>query len=176
MGLSLSYLASGGDERFLSSIPASQLEHLLWTPSERHVTNLSVAKGKVMNPEYTAFYQEVKNARLPVNFRYARYNGLGALHYEEKGDGIIDVSGQPLPPERFVEIFKDFTTKRGGGFGLKSAHRLIELRRGYIDVVSAPQQGPVIAGSTRTNSYVILPDIGFKGVRFDFYFPDGVKS
>ena len=170
LGLTGAYLASGGEQSYEQRIPLSQLEFLLDKVSRFQIVAV-FGEGFIKSPEYAALYQIVKNARGNAVVSYKEGGKWAKLSIQDNGTGILDEDGNPMPPERLHEIFGEFSTRKNGGLGLQVARRLMELRRGDIEVVSSPIGSLAGEYSTLTGLSQVIDSPRFHGTKFTLYFP-----
>ncbi|MFC1690610.1 ATP-binding protein [Nanoarchaeota archaeon] len=152
MGLSTAYIASEGNEEFLMQIPNDQIEYAI--PSDKkqsdyRLKELKTVEGHILNPECQALYQLVKNAKGDYTIDIQEDKDNTIITYQDNGPGILDEEGNPLQADRLHEIFGSFSTT-GGGLGLQIAKALIELRGGWIDVMTKTKGNSPIHYNTET--------------------------
>ncbi|MBI2971004.1 MAG: hypothetical protein HYY37_01140 [Candidatus Aenigmarchaeota archaeon] len=174
-GATMAYLSSAGDARYTLPVPFSRVGWLLQVPARGiKLTALEHPPvGHLQSPEYVVLHQFASNA--PVGFGAVIDDGgaYTTLSVSDRGPGIRDACGSPLPPERFSELFGGFTTKergRGHGGGLQIADGLSRLRGGYIDVRTGTEAHE-IQYTTRDGRYSVSPPNGFHGTRFTLHVP-----
>lgn len=170
IGITGAYIASGGNARFEETIPTSQLELLLSDVSKYRIS-IDSSEGIVKTPEYVALHQIVKNARGNFVVVYREGERWAKLSCQDQGPGICYENGTPLPPEKLPMVFGNFSTRKNGGLGLQFTKRLIELRKGDIEIISSPVYGHASEYSTLTRMSRIIQEPGFNGTRFTLYFP-----
>lgn len=173
LGLAGAYIACNGNNKLQETVPAANLEFLLSGVS-KHAISACVEDGNVQTPEVAALYQIVKNARSDFILSYHGEGNCARFRFQDEGSGIRDEEGKPMPAERLHEIFGTFSTRKSGGLGLQLVKRLLELRRGNIEVISSPTDGPAIEYGTLTNMSRIILEPEFRGTRFTLYFPKTV--
>ena len=177
-GITSAYLASGGNERFVSKIPQSQIEYLLedmqkLQPGPRYKINFgNVSQGEIKSSEYIALCQLVKNARGDANIEIRENPNYRSLSVTDNGPGIVDKDNVPLPEERLHEIFGGYTSKKtGGGLGLQVVRRLAQLRGGYVNVTTKTKGNEPIGFSTKFGAIPPEHIQRETGTRFTIYVP-----
>ncbi|MFC1690609.1 ATP-binding protein [Nanoarchaeota archaeon] len=154
ISLGICYLASSGDEQFLAKVPLTQLQYVFmlyaFEPSGRKTAKVFPTPSEdIFSPEYLALYHIARNAPTDYDIRAEEDGDNLKISLQDYGKGILDKNEKPLPPERFHEIFGEFSTT-GGGLGLQIAKALIDLRGGYIEVITKTKDNPAFAYRTDT--------------------------
>lgn len=129
--------------------------------------------GFILNPEYLALWEIIKNAidfEQPPELQIRETDKYVVISLEDNGPGILDEGGQPLRLERIHEIFGDFSTT-GTGLGLNLAKRFVELREGYIEVSTKCEGYPAIKYDTKTNQPTLVTQELKRGSNFVIYIP-----
>ncbi len=167
-GTTMMYLASGGDEQFLSSIPAQQIEYLL---ESSHAEGMVLRGDGIKNTDYVALYQLVMNAPSRVTLRVGEDDGYSSISVKDHGGGILNRERTgPISPEEVGCIFGDFTTKGNGhGLGLQLVKAIADLRKGYVGVTT-PTTGGIVIYNTKSNNYSVFP-LESRGTEFVLHFP-----
>ena len=168
-GTSGAYLASGGEERFETVIPGSQLERLI-RHGARHNINFQSPSLNVPSPIYVAICQIVKNAEGEIIVKMKEDDGYVSISVTDNGPGIRDIDGHPLPEDRLHEIFYRFTTKKEGGLGLQVVRRLAQLRSGYVNVTTKTEGNKPISYSTLFGPIPAEKFDGSSGTRFAIHY------
>ena len=89
-------MASGGNERFVSKIPQSQIEYMLMDmqklqPGPRYKINFgNVPQGEIKSSEYIALCQLAKNARGDANIEIRENPPYRIISVTDNGPGIVD--------------------------------------------------------------------------------------
>ncbi len=176
-GVTMAYLASNGDPRFISKISASQIPYLLRShQSTGNIGCLVIEDCIIQSPEYIALFEIAKNAPTSYILRI-RKNSHIVISVHDNGEGICyKAEGKsepiPLPPEKMHEIFEGLTAKEKGGVGLQVAKRLMELRGGHIVVETKTQNSPYHwIYSTETQKESPFCSSGKPGTTFTLYTP-----
>ncbi len=178
IAIGMAYVAGDGDQRFLSKVPASELEQTLRIAlssggSKKMASFESDESGYFGSADFVALLQLAKNA--------ARYSPEFSISVEERegyavsvvrdtGKGFRDKKGNPLPPERFSEVFGEFSTNMDGGLGLQIVKAVADLRGGYAFLASKTEAN-VINYDTINRKPLVLPPDGSSGVVFELYLP-----
>lgn len=170
-GLAGAYFVSEGNPRFKEDIPLPILKFLLENVS-KYKMSAQLPPEHATVPEAEAMYQIVRDARGNFTLSYSNGGRLAKLVYQDDGPGFRYSNSYEVPAAELKEFFNGFSTT-GGGFGLSAAKRLMELRKGSIDLVSAPSGRWGKNYNTGTKSYTTIPSPGFKGARFTLEFPNG---
>ena len=159
-GITMGYLATSGNKKFQRNIPLSQLQYLL-SPIPRKENGLNEItdsmhgfendQTEITNIDFVVLAQIVKNASSKFDIEYSESKTHHVITFQDYGTGILDNDGKALPPDRMHEIFGSFSTT-GGGLGLQIADRLMQLRGGYIEVISTtPEWGSIRYSTLRTH-------------------------
>jgi len=151
--LTMAYLASYGDSRFLSRIPVSQIPHLLEPLT--HELNFEVDAENldaILTPEYVAAYQMIKNAKrqitnkkvgssIKLSLTTKQFAGMpySVITVEDNSTGILDNEGNPVPAEGLAAILCGQSTT-GSGVGLQAARHIVELRKGNLEILTKTEK------------------------------------
>jgi len=167
--LSMAYLASDGDKKFMSSIPVEQLPYLVKSRNELEFV-LEQNTQQIMTPEYVALLQIIKNSPTEAIVSCNPSGEYTVISVQDSGKGIRDKAGIPLPPERLGEIFREFSSHPRGGLGLQVVNELVHLQEGYIQVETTTEGNPTFSYDTKTEVAKEIPPKD-KGTTFTLYVP-----
>lgn len=171
-GSTVMYLASDGDTQFVFNIPFSALDYLFNTSvkGQKKATVYAALQGSLHSPDYIALHQLVNNVSTDCEITIYDDTAYRMAWVRDYGHGIRDEKGDPLPPERFGDLFSGFSTKGDGhGNGLQIVNRLMRLRGGSVDVTTATDK--TITYSTADGSCHAQPLVQYRGTRVTLYIP-----
>lgn len=164
IGMTVGYLASGGENALGFEIPTDQLQYLLKNAGkgkgEVNVDNS--APDTIDFATYTALFQYVKNAGSrgdvsSINVS-ARLRGGKAIYcVADDGPGLVMLDGEPLPHDSIKRVFGDYSSREGGGLGLQVAEAVAKLRGGSAQVDSKVEGQLIVSYNT---SYGFTAPIG----------------
>ena len=187
MLLTLAYLGSGGNDKFLQEFPLEGLGEFVGEKPEiknlggiTSLTNVDAFVVRQFSANALRISKENIIIYLDENDEYRIYS----VH--DLGNGILDEEGNPLPAARYHELFEQFSTKRtpmvsedsivnkavpgtlqwdkafikyqrSNGNGLEFARVLAHLRRGHVEVQSRTKNNEPITYSTKVDGLIDQP-------------------
>ncbi|GEM_PF-6560477 len=181
--LTMADLGLGGAPAYVTEIPVSQLEYLLYQGRINLKVTTTIPESRtITSREYVSLYQLVQNVppvperKVSVEIEVYRNKGGSLLVVRDNGPGILDQEDKPISAERLPEIFGEYSTKKaGGGWGLQLVKALVELptlcrrgtEKGYVSVSTKSEGGPASFYSTsdgisRTLERELTPGTEFK--------------
>jgi len=171
--MSMPYLASEGDERFLSTMPVQQLPYLLGDDRDAEIHMNNNYHHTISTAEYVSLVQLIKNGR-PVKVTVGAIDVKSWLEVQDQRGGIVGRDGKPL--QQLSDIFGDFTTKKEkGGTGLQVVKALMTLRKGYVEVLTKSEGHPAQVYDTYYNETNEWSDSNRTGSCLTLYTPTAAK-
>ena len=170
VSLTMAYLASGGDAKYVSAVPTSQIpffvpgNKMIWEPELVECESITIV-------DYIILRQFIRNAKTYCSPEIKNAGSYNIIFVADKGTGIVDKDGIQISKEEIGKIFGNYTTKREGGTGLIVADRLAQLSGGYIELVSVTEGNPAIVYNTKTKSAIEMPAPFQRGARFTLFTP-----
>ncbi len=137
------YLASNGDERFLSrTLPVKYAEELFFSLGHIKDTtpNFKNTPQFFDTASFVALQQIIKNT--PSNVKGEFYFKSRGCFYEygvqDEGLGLLDQNGDPFNDSNIHKIFEGYSSSenKNKGLGLQVVKALVELRGGFVEVLT----------------------------------------
>lgn len=153
LGLSMLSLASQGNPQYDVPISLSRIPSLLSIGPNIHPPSSCTTQSSLSAidlPVWFALYQVAKNARGNYEITIDHDDASLKIAVSDTGPGLVTASNIPMTKENIPTIFGDYSSRRGGGLGLKLVKRFTEILSGNVEVVSRAKNAE---GSSITMRY-----------------------
>lgn len=171
--ITIAFLATN-DNTYAIPVKTSNLAY--FHIPERNMFFEDNINGTIYSPETVAVHQLANNARYRVGRNDSIIIGFegdedyNILTVQNQGRGVSNRDGTPMSKEDLPKIFGEFSTKKIGGLGLQVVKRIVELRKGYLELFTRSNNSVLEYNSVRNTAIESTHQMD-KGTKFVLYIP-----